>query len=225
MFGPTGPTGPAGAQGPQGITGQYGIEGWRGFPGRPAKPIQLQIFQCTSDNLINTGRLYDYPITSATPPLSGNNSTTITGLSVTHLTPTVDQSGTYTDITIPAGKYYLEAAAGISHNVADAIPSNPACYLSLRDLCGNSNVITGTPTYAPNTGYFMGYISNNAASNYCLRQTLLAVPSGNHGLLTPLKVYGPGTLVNPQFLQTDYGGGNAPTGPPPTVTLTIMKIA
>lgn len=230
MFGPTGPTGAAGAPGPQGITGQYGPQGWRGFPGRPAKPVQVQILQCLSDNVINTGQVFDYPLNYAIPALSGNASTTISGLTITNLTSGLDPGKIYTDVQIPAGTYYIEAAAGVSQNVYDATSTTGAqaglCYLTLRDICGNSNVVVGTSTYAPNTGYFSGYLSNTVTCNYNLRQTLVGVPSGSHGLYNPLKgLYDAGCLVNPQFFQSNYGYGNAPTGPPPTVTFTIMKIA
>lgn len=245
-YGPTGPTGPAGAPGPQGITGQYGVQGWRGFPGRPAKPVKVQILQCLSDNVLYTGNQYDYPINAAIPALSGSASTTISGLSVTSINNQEGGSrganagfggptgGYFSDITLPSGAYFLEAFAGISRNVYNATSNTGTpglCYLSLFDLCGNSNAIQGSPTVAPNTGYLTGYLSNNVATNYSLRQTVVGTPSGSNGAgpndpLRPNLPSGPGTLINPEYVSANYGGyGQFPSGIPPAVSLTIMKIA
>jgi len=246
MYGPTGPTGASGAPGPTGIAGQYGVEGWRGFPGRPVRPIQVQILQCLSDNLLMTGQQYDYPINAAVPALSGNNSTSISGLSVTSISNGQGRSiganagfggptgGYFSEITLPSGTYFIEAFAAVSRNVYNATSNAPTpglCYLSLLDLCGNSNAIQGSPTRAPNTGYLTGYIRANVSTNYSLRQTLVSAPSGNNGVgpENPLKggSYGPGTLINPQYVSTAYGLGSdkGPTIPPTNVSLTIMKFA
>jgi hypothetical protein len=247
MYGPTGPTGPAGAIGPQGITGQYGVEGWRGFPGRPVKPIQVQILQCLSDNVLMYGQQYDFPINAAVPALSGNNSTSISGFSVTPISNGTGGSigavagfggptgGYFSDIKLPSGTYFIEAFAAVSRNVLDATSNGATpglCYLSLYDLCGNSNALQGSPTVAPNTGYLTGYLSKNAASHYSLRQTVVDVPSGSNGQgandpLRPGLPRGPGTLLSTEYNASNYGNGvsPAPTIPPTNVNLTIMKFA
>jgi len=176
--------------------------------------------------------MWDYPITTAIPALSGNASTTITGLSISNIVvPNLAgqfEGSTYSQITLPAGKYFLEAYAGIASNVQDATSNSPdagLCYLGIYDLCTNSNIITGSPTIAPNTAYLTGYLSNTVAKNYSLRQTIGFPPTGDHGTAQAYKggQYGPGTLINPQYFSNLYGSG--PSNSPPNVTFSIMKIA
>lgn len=133
MEGPVGPKGPTGAQGitgprgaqgfpgpmgpvgPQGLTGPDGRQGLMGFP-NPSVPVGVQIFTTTSTVEISTPDerqvLFTAMLDTGRPSLvnaSGRlQSTTISGMS---LDPTTGV------ITVPAGRYLVEAACSFPTDV------------------------------------------------------------------------------------------------------------
>ena len=158
IAGPQGTRGPAGPTGAQGITGQAGAQGLLGVPGPSTNPVNVQILVSTTTETTSLGPPRGAVVSAfanAYPPLSGGNSTTISGLSVSGPT-----------ITIPAGRYFIEAATSFPYNY-----NLQTCYFSMYDPVGNRDILAGnqikvnTPVTAGTFGY-TSYISGILDTEY-----------------------------------------------------------
>lgn len=152
-IGRTGPQGPQGVPGPQGGTGEQGFtgpdgrQGLMGFP-RTSVPVGIQIFSGTQQKAAGIGpSVSTLPagLDTAYPDLNGNNSTTISGMSINF---------TNGKITVPAGRYLVEASCTFPLNIGIT-----SATLSLN-LDGGGPLLTGNEVGVTGTSGMTSYISS-----------------------------------------------------------------
>jgi len=241
--GPTGPTGPRGPigpvispygqgpfgpTGPAGLTGPTGAQGIRGFPGIPAKPLSLQIYTCsnisnvatvTSSNYQNTSNVIVFDSTRG--PSSGPLA--ISGMSLTN-------NGS--NITIPAGTYYVEGALnlGFINSQNSQAQTGGRFWLAIRT--GSTVAAIGLTTNS-STAYISSFMTVPSSASYALvlsnDATYLANPTEEG--LTPYPIYISDVFNNDADIKapSQYSaGGNTPAYATSNVayaTLAFLKIA
>lgn len=209
--GPTGPTGiagrggPTGYTGPTGITGMWGQQGPRGFPGSPKYPITATILKSTTNIQVsyvdNQPVFYTISFNSITPTTGG-----CPGLSV---------SGS--NITVPAGGYYVEACVNLGSNIFAKL-SSPVSWLDLSTGPGDNKVTT------------TGLVNNSATTVYLSGYKVLQTPQ-----TLQLTVYFQSSLANsggyplslfPNYTTTAYysGGNGSATQNSVNATLAFVRI-
>jgi hypothetical protein len=200
MSGVTGPQGPRGLQGPigpSGITGQNGIQGNRGFPGPPFYPPSMQILQ--SSNQVNGKLTITRKFETAIPALSSGNSTTIIGLS--------NDSATG-NITLPVGRYYIEAYANLGSNILTA-----------------SMAINGAGAQGPVSSASLPYGTIQLQGSVIVSDT----PQVFSFVETVTTTSGNNENIAPSYIASYFGGGVTGLGPPPifdppNISVAIMKL-
>jgi hypothetical protein len=193
-----------------GIQGQYGFEGIRGFPGPVRNPNYVQIFQSTdSVSSPYSGDTSQIPRKFNTffPNLSGSNSTTISGLTIEHTSP----SNYGPNIKLPSGTYFIEAAAGIQFTPSINDANNYNHYLRFGNVDGTNKIdglAVGNSKSGEGTSFLQGFVVTTMDTSFTLSHQMGSVFPTN-------------TQITPPFDQANYVMN---TSSPPNVSLIIMKI-